>query len=56
MAPTPNYKSLPCPTVPMVARLQNFHDDWTFAGSQTNRYRQIGNALPVLCQNSALLQ
>ena len=46
-APPPNFKGLPRLTVPMVARLQSFPDDWTFAGSKTSRYRQIGNALPV---------
>ena len=46
-APPPKFKGLPRLTVPMVARLQSFPDDWTFAGSKTSRYRQVGNALPV---------
>ena len=46
-APPPDFKGLPRLTVPMVARLQSFPDDWMFVGSKTNRYRQIGNALPV---------
>lgn len=46
-APAPKFRGLPRLTVPMVARLQSFPDDWAFAGAKTNRYRQIGNALPV---------
>jgi len=33
-------------TIPMVARLQDFPDDWEFQGGKTSQYRQIGNALP----------
>ena len=33
-------------TVPMVARLQGFPDDWHFTGAKTNAYRQVGNAFP----------
>lgn len=29
------------------ARIQQFPDDWKFAGSVASRYRQIGNAVPV---------
>lgn len=29
------------------ARIQTFPDDWTFQGSVSARYRQIGNAVPV---------
>ena len=37
---------LPRLTVPMVARLQGFPDDWEFAGRKTAAYRQVGNAFP----------
>jgi len=33
-------------TVPMVARLQGFPDDWVFSGRKTAAYRQVGNAFP----------
>ena len=39
-------QSLPRLTVPMVARLQGFPDDWKFSGKKTNAYRQVGNAFP----------
>ena len=29
------------------ARIQTFPDDWKFAGSMTQKYKQIGNAVPV---------
>lgn len=37
---------IPRLTLPMVARLQGFPDDWKFSGRKTASYRQIGNAFP----------
>ncbi len=46
-APASDFTGKPRLTVPMVARLQGFPDDWRFAGGKTQAYRQVGNALPV---------
>ena len=46
-APDSDFQGMPRLTVPMVARLQTFPGDWTFLGSKTHAYRQVGNALPV---------
>ncbi len=34
-------------TIREYARIQTFPDDWEFAGSIGNQYKQIGNAVPV---------
>lgn len=44
--PPPGFVGMPKLTVPMVARLQGFPDDWHFAGRKTAAYRQVGNAFP----------
>lgn len=45
-APSPDFEGQPRLTVRMASRLQSFPDDWRLAGSKTQRYRQVGNALP----------
>lgn len=45
-APDPFHNGMPRLTVPMVARIQGFPDDWHFTGAKTNAYRQVGNAFP----------
>ncbi|EAP81676.1 DNA modification methylase M.NGOI [Sulfitobacter sp. NAS-14.1] len=45
-APDAFHNGMPRLTVPMVARIQGFPDDWHFTGAKTNAYRQVGNAFP----------
>lgn len=44
--PDRDFVGMPRLTVPMVARLQGFPDDWRFSGRKTAAYRQVGNAFP----------
>lgn len=46
-APAKDFVGVPRLTIPMVARIQSFPDDWKFSGGKTHGYRQVGNALPV---------
>jgi DNA (cytosine-5)-methyltransferase 1 len=45
-APGPDFVGKPKLTVPMVARLQGFPDEWKMSGRKTAAYRQVGNAFP----------
>ncbi|MCX5832488.1 MAG: DNA (cytosine-5-)-methyltransferase [Deltaproteobacteria bacterium] len=44
--PDHDFIGMPRLTVPMVARIQGFPDDWIFTGKKTPAYRQVGNAFP----------
>jgi len=44
--PERDFVGMPRLTVPMVARIQGFPDDWVFTGKKTPAYRQVGNAFP----------
>lgn len=46
MPPQKDFVGIPRLTVPMVARLQGFPDDWEIVGKKTAAYRQVGNAFP----------
>jgi DNA (cytosine-5)-methyltransferase 1 len=45
-SPDADFVGMPHLTIPMVARLQGFPDDWQFVGAKTSAYRQVGNAFP----------
>jgi len=45
-APDAFHAGMPRLTIPMVARIQGFPDEWHFTGAKTNAYRQVGNAFP----------
>ncbi len=44
--PGRDFSGNPRLTVEMASKLQSFPADWKLAGSKTQRYRQVGNALP----------
>jgi DNA (cytosine-5)-methyltransferase 1 len=54
--PAKDFVGMPRLTVPMVAKLQGFPDDWTFEGRKTNAYRQVGNAFPPPVAYAVALQ
>ncbi|MBB4004589.1 DNA cytosine methyltransferase [Aurantimonas endophytica] len=45
-APGPDFEGTPRLTLEMCARLQDFPDEWSFAGNRQSRFRQIANAFP----------
>lgn len=50
--PDKEFIGMPRLTVPMVARLQGFPEDWVFSGRKTPAYRQVGNAFPPPVANA----
>ncbi|KWT78344.1 DNA cytosine methyltransferase [Candidatus Magnetominusculus xianensis] len=53
--PDIDFVGMPRLTLPMVARIQGFPDNWIFSGKKTQAYRQVGNAFPppVACAVAA---
>lgn len=51
-APEADFVGMPRLTIPMVARIQGFPDDWVFSGKKTPAYRQVGNAFPPPVANA----
>jgi len=45
-APDPEFVGEPGLTLQMLARLQDFPDDWVFSGPRQAQFRQIANAFP----------
>lgn len=45
--PEPGFSGMPRLTLPMLAKLQTFPEEWKFVGGKTQQWRQIGNALTV---------
>lgn len=48
--PARDFVGMPHLTVPMVARIQGFPDEWKIAGRKTAAYRQVGNAFPPVAR------
>lgn len=44
--PPATFRGMPRLTVKMCALIQGFPADWSFAGTKTQAYRQVGNAFP----------
>jgi hypothetical protein len=45
-APDADFEGIPCLTLPMLARLQDFPADWKFSGARQAQFRQMANAFP----------
>lgn len=46
MQPERGRQGLPKLTIPQVARVQGFSDDWIFTGKKTPKYKQVAQAFP----------